>query len=104
MARASHRDGAPRRLGSRCFRRGRAARTELGTRASRSLHGLLAPARSDGGSIGRRLDRPARGITTTLEQTETDPGAALVSYVKYLHRIAGRIKLRRNKRAAVWRR
>jgi hypothetical protein len=40
----------------------------------------------------RLLDRMAVGIATTLEQMDTDPGAALVSYVAYLHRIAGRIK------------
>ncbi len=52
----------------------------------------------------RLLDRMAVGIATTLEQMDTDPGAALVSYVKYLHRIAGRIKRQQNKRAAAWRR
>ena len=51
----------------------------------------------------RLLDRMAVGLTTTLEQMDTDPGAALVSYVKYLHRIAGRIKRMQNKRAAAWR-
>jgi hypothetical protein len=52
----------------------------------------------------RLLDRMAVGIATTLEQMDTDPGAALVSYVKYLHRISGRIKRQQNKRAAAWRR
>jgi hypothetical protein len=52
----------------------------------------------------RLLDRMAVGITTTLEQRDTDPGAALVSYVKYLHRIAGRIKRQQNKHATAWRR
>lgn len=52
----------------------------------------------------RLLDRMAVGITTTMEQMDTDPGAALVSYVAYLHRIAGRIKRQQNKRAAAWRR
>jgi hypothetical protein len=52
----------------------------------------------------RLLDRMAVGLTTTLEQVDTDPGAALVSYVQYLHRIAGRIKRQQNKRAAAWRR
>jgi hypothetical protein len=46
----------------------------------------------------------AVGIATTLEQMDTDPGAALVSYVAYLHRVAGRIKRQQNKRAASWRR
>jgi hypothetical protein len=46
----------------------------------------------------------AVGLTTTLEQVDTDPGAALVSYVQYLHRIAGRIKRQQNKRTAAWRR
>ncbi len=35
---------------------------------------------------------------------DTDPGAALVSYVNYLHRIAGRIKRQQKRRAAAWRR
>ena len=52
----------------------------------------------------RLLDRMAVGVATTLEQMDTDPGAALVSYVEYLHRIAGRIKRQQNKRAAAWRR
>ena len=52
----------------------------------------------------RLLDRMAVGIATTLEQMDTDPGAALVSYVAYLHRIAGRIKRQQNKRTAAWRR
>ena len=52
----------------------------------------------------RLLDRMAVGLPTTLEQMDTDPGAALVSYVTYLHRIAGRIKRQQNRRAAAWRR
>jgi hypothetical protein len=52
----------------------------------------------------RLLDRMAAGVLTTLEAMDTDPGAALVSYVTYLTRIAGRIKRRQNKRAAAWRR
>jgi hypothetical protein len=46
----------------------------------------------------------AAGVLTTLEAMDTDPGAALVSYVTYLTRIAGRIKRQQNKRAATWRR
>jgi hypothetical protein len=38
----------------------------------------------------------AVGVATTLEAMDTDPGAALVSYVKYLYRIAGRIKRQQN--------
>jgi hypothetical protein len=52
----------------------------------------------------RLLDRMAVGVTTTLEAMDTDPGAALVSYVAYLTRIAGRIKRQQYKRAAAWRR
>jgi hypothetical protein len=52
----------------------------------------------------RLLDRMAAGVLTTLEAMDTDPGAALVSYVAYLHRIAGRIKRSQNRRAAAWRR
>src|SRR5262249_52206560 len=52
----------------------------------------------------RLLDRMAVGIATTLEQMDTDPGASLVSYVKYLHRIAGRIKRQQKRRATAWRR
>jgi hypothetical protein len=52
----------------------------------------------------RLLDRMATGVLTTLEAMDTDPGAALVSYVAYLSRIAGRIKRQQNRRAAAWRR
>jgi hypothetical protein len=52
----------------------------------------------------RLLDRMAVGLATSLEQMDTDSGAALVSYVKYLHRIAGRIKRQQNRRTAAWRR
>jgi hypothetical protein len=52
----------------------------------------------------RLLDRMAAGVLTTLEAMDTDPGAALVSYVAYLARIAGRIKRSQKRRAAAWRR
>jgi hypothetical protein len=52
----------------------------------------------------RLLDRMAAGVLTTLEAMDTDPGAALVSYVAYMHRIAGRIKRQQNRRVAAWRR
>ncbi|HEV8194245.1 MAG TPA: hypothetical protein VGP82_22575, partial [Ktedonobacterales bacterium] len=71
------------------------------TLPERSLE-LVRAARSTG--CRRLLDRMAVGIATTLEQIETDPGAALVSYAQYLHRIAGRIKRQQNRRAAAWRR
>jgi hypothetical protein len=51
----------------------------------------------------RLLDRMAVGVATTLEAMDTDPGAALVSYVAYLTRIAGRIKRQQNRRAKAWR-
>src|SRR4029079_13250623 len=35
---------------------------------------------------------------------DTDPGAALISYVAYLSRIAGRIKRQQKRRSAAWRR
>jgi hypothetical protein len=49
------------------------------------------------------LDRMAVGVLTTLEAIDTDPGAALVSYVAYLARIAGHIKRQQKRRRAVWR-
>jgi hypothetical protein len=52
----------------------------------------------------RLLDRMAVGVATTLEAMDTDPGAALVSYVAYLTRIAGRIRRHQKRRAAAWRR
>ncbi len=52
----------------------------------------------------RLLDQMAAGVLTTIEAMDTDPGAAVVSYVAYLSRIAGRIKRQQNKRAASWRR
>lgn len=51
----------------------------------------------------RLLDRMGVGVLTTLEQMDTDPGAALVSYVAYLARIAGRIKRQQKWRARAWR-
>jgi hypothetical protein len=52
----------------------------------------------------RLLDRMAVGVLTTLEAMDTDPGAALVTYVANLARIAGRIKRQQKRRAASWRR
>jgi hypothetical protein len=52
----------------------------------------------------RLLDRMAAGVLTTLEVMDTDPGAALISYVAYLARIAGRVKRQQKRRAAAWRR
>ncbi len=51
----------------------------------------------------RLLDRMAVGVLTTLEGMDTDPGAALASYVAYLTRIAGRIKRQQKRRAVAWR-
>ncbi len=51
----------------------------------------------------RLLDRMAVGVLTTLEAMDSDPGAALVSYVAYLARIAGRVKRQQKRRAAAWR-
>ncbi len=48
----------------------------------------------------RLLDRMAVGVLTTMEAMDTDPGAAVVSYMSYLSRIAGRIKRQQNKRTA----
>jgi len=45
----------------------------------------------------------AVGIATTIEQMDTDPGAAVLSYLEYMHRIAGRIKRQQNCRAKSWR-
>src|SRR5262249_28478055 len=53
----------------------------------------------------RRLPRRvAVVILTTLEAVDTDPGAALVSYVGYLSRFAGHIKRHKKRRSAAWRR
>lgn len=51
----------------------------------------------------RLLDRMSVGVLTTLEAMDTDPGAALASYVAYLARIAGRIKRQQKRRAVAWR-
>ena len=51
----------------------------------------------------RLLDRMAAGVLTTLEAMDTDPGAALASYIVYLARVVGRIKRQQKRRAAAWR-
>jgi hypothetical protein len=63
---------------------------------------LIRAARYSG--YRRLLDRMAVGVLTTLEALDTDPGAALVAYVAYLARIAGRIKRRQKQRVRAWER
>jgi hypothetical protein len=43
-------------------------------------------------SYCRLLNRMATSLTTTVEQIDTNPDAARVSFVQNLHRIAGGIK------------
>src|SRR5262249_8124526 len=50
----------------------------------------------------RLLDRIAVGLLTTEQAMDTDPWAALVTCVAYLHRIAGRIRRLRQMRARRW--
>jgi hypothetical protein len=50
----------------------------------------------------RLLDRMAAGGLTTLEAMDTDPGAALVAYVAYMARIAGRVKRLQKRRVREW--
>jgi hypothetical protein len=49
----------------------------------------------------RLLDRMAVGLTTE-QAMDTDPGAALVTYVAYLHRLAGRIRRQQQLRIRRW--
>lgn len=51
----------------------------------------------------RLLDRMAVGVVTTLEAMDTDPGAASVAYLKYMHRLAGRIRRAQKLRKRTWR-
>lgn len=51
----------------------------------------------------RLLDRMAVGVVTTLEAMDTDPGAAAVAYMKYMHRLAGRIRRAQKLRKQAWR-
>src|SRR5262249_18518794 len=50
----------------------------------------------------RLLDRMAVGLLTTEQAMDTDPGAALVTYVAYLHRLAGRIRRQQQLRIRAW--
>jgi hypothetical protein len=52
----------------------------------------------------RLLDRMAVGALTKVEAMDTDPGAALVSYLRYMHRLAGRIRRRQKLRGHHWQR
>jgi hypothetical protein len=61
---------------------------------------LIRAARHSG--YRRLLDRMAVGLLTTEQAMDTDPGAALVTYVAYLHRIAGRIRRQQKLRARQW--
>lgn len=72
-----------------------------GVEASETGLNLVRAARYSGYRL--LLDRMAVGVATTLEAMDTDPGAALVSYVQYLTRIAGRIKRQQRQRAKAWR-
>lgn len=50
----------------------------------------------------RLLDRMAVGLLTTEQLMDSDPGAALVTWVAYLHRLAGRIRRQQKLRAKRW--
>jgi hypothetical protein len=50
----------------------------------------------------RLLDRMAAGLLTTEQAMDTDPGAALVTWVAYLHRLAGRIRRMQKLRVRAW--
>lgn len=50
----------------------------------------------------RLLDRMAVGVLTALEAMDTDPGAAAVSYLAYMHRLAGRIRRQQKLREKKW--
>jgi hypothetical protein len=50
----------------------------------------------------RLLDRMAVGLLTTEQAMDTDPGAALATWIAYLHRLAGRIRRKQKLRARQW--
>src|SRR5262249_37902164 len=50
----------------------------------------------------RLLDRMAVGLLTTEQAMDTDPGAALATYLAYLHRLAGRIRRQQQLRIRRW--
>src|SRR5262249_19524913 len=50
----------------------------------------------------RLLDRMAVGLLSTEQLMDTDPGAAMVSWMAYLHRIAGRIRRQQKLRLRKW--
>ncbi len=67
---------------------------------SEDAHDLIRAARYSG--YRRLLDRMAVGLLSTEQLMDTDPGAALASYVAYLHRIAGRVRRRQKLRLRKW--
>lgn len=50
----------------------------------------------------RLLDRMAIGLLRTEQAVDTDPGAALATYIAYMTRIAGRIRRQQNHRVRQW--
>jgi hypothetical protein len=50
----------------------------------------------------RLLDRMAAGLLTTEQAMDTDPGAAMVTWVAWLHQLAGRIRRQQKRRARQW--
>jgi hypothetical protein len=52
----------------------------------------------------RLLNRMAVGVLTTETHMDSDPGAALVAYTKYLYRIVGQIRRKQKARAKAWER
>ncbi len=50
----------------------------------------------------RLLDRMAVGLLTTEQAMDTDPGAALATYVAYMTRLAGRIRRHQKLRVRQW--
>jgi hypothetical protein len=63
-------------------------------------HELVRAARFSG--YRRLLDRMAVGLLSTEQVMDTDPGAALATWVAYLHRLAGRIRRQQKLRVKRW--
>jgi hypothetical protein len=82
------------------LRTGFAPRAMAGAPLPEDKQGLIRSTRYRG--YERLLNRMAVGVLTTETLMDTDPGAALVAYTKYLYRIVGHIRRKQKARVKAW--